>query len=90
MKIKCAVVEWTDEDMKGYRAIRTEAQISDSIVRISEFVDVDFPDRNKDEILPELLNAVDKEIKKEEYEHNEKMYKLKAKRAELLCIDFKG
>jgi hypothetical protein len=93
MIIKCAVMEYTDELMKGVRTIWPEEQINrlpDTMIRVSEIVEVEFPDRNKDEIIPELLNAVDEEIKEEEKKHNIKIAQLKTKRAELLCIDFKG
>ena len=93
MKIKCAVFEYTTEPMKGVRSINKEIDIpylSDNKVRVSEIIEVDFPDRNKEEIIPEMVAAIDQEIKNEEAASQMKINQLKAKKAELLCIEFKG
>lgn len=68
-----------DEQLKKYRQIR-----------LSEFIEVDFPELSQDVVIENQINAIDSIITKKEGEHFAAIQELKQKRQELLAITYQG
>jgi len=70
-----------------YRLIYTpeEAKVS-GFARVSAWVEVEFPSRASEEIIPEKVNAIEKEIAETWKDAKEKVDRLTSRKAELLAI----
>ena len=93
MKIKAALYQ----SKHGYYAVwdksgdesdeKTDKRFSE-YVRISEFVEIDFPELSKDIVINNQIKAIDAEIEKETELMFNKIEQLKQRKAELLAITF--
>lgn len=54
--------------------------------RISEFVEVDFPDRSREEMIPEQIAKLDKEIAEEKERFSRVIERLNQRKSEILAI----
>jgi len=70
--------------MAGVRTVHHRAW--SDVVRISEWVDVEFTPIPYAYVMPELISAIDKKIEEVEKEALAKVLDLKGQRAQLLCL----
>ena len=87
---KLAVFEYTSwgslSCLAGMQVIRQYGDKCDDLIRVSEWKDVEFDAIPVDDVMPEILAALDNEMAVEEEKHNITMAGLKRKRQELLAI----
>jgi len=80
IKKKVAVYEYFSPDcMKGVQGVCDYEPINNGRLRISEWIEVDFPERDQSEFLPDIVSGIDKEIE-------EIKEKLQTKKSELLAL----
>lgn len=70
----------------GEYATSLEWQDDKDHVRISEFVEIDFPDRETSEVVSEQLSNIDKAIEETKENALKAIEKLQEKKAQLLAI----
>jgi len=85
MKKKIAVFEYIDSCLAGVQTVR-DYEGSGSTIRVSEWLEVDFPEREKSEILPEIVEGIDKEIEEIKEKAMNAVSELQTKKAELLAL----
>jgi hypothetical protein len=59
-------------------------------IRVSDVVDVDFPDRANSEIVAKELGCIDKQIKTVQVAAEVKLNELKQRRDELLALEYQS
>lgn len=88
--IRIAVFEYTSwgtlSCLAGIQAIRKDGDNTSDLIRVSEWKDVEFDAIPIDDVMPEILAGIDKEIEQAEAKHNIVMQGLKQKKQELLAI----
>ena len=60
--------------------------LPDSYVRVSEYLDIDFPTRPAAEIVPAQIAALDKAEAELRAKFSEKLHEIAEQRAKLLCL----
>jgi len=63
-----------------------EAKFSSNKIRLSEYVDVEFPPRAAEEVVPEQIAAIDAQLAEVADKFGKALAELKARKAELLAI----
>lgn len=87
MKKKLAIFEYTSGVLLGFQ-FPTESHMenSDEAVRISEYVEIEFPDIPRDELISRQIKAIDKEIEYARVNHTANIARLEQRKAELLAL----
>jgi hypothetical protein len=62
----------------------------DDYIRVSEVVDVDFPERSHDEVVAQELSSIDNQIKTVQVAAEVKLNELKQRRDELLALEYQS
>ena len=71
----------------GYESIQDESfEDIDDYIRISEYIDVEFTEINREEIVSAEISVIDKKIKSVNLAANQKVSELERIKAELLAI----
>jgi hypothetical protein len=86
--MKIAIFEYTSPNMKGMKFYLTdaEAKYGSDKIRMSEYVDIDFPPRAAEEVVPEQIAAIDAQLAEVADKFGKALAELKARKAELLAI----
>jgi hypothetical protein len=86
--MKIALFEYTNPGMRGINVIlkETEAEYFDNKVRVSEFVEVEFPPRPTEELLPEQISVIDKQIAEVNLKTGRMLAELNARKQDLLAL----
>ncbi len=72
--------------LAGMRVVRKDGDDTSDLIRISEWKDVEFDAIPVEDVMPEILAALDNEMAVEEEKHNITMQGLKRKKQEMLAI----
>ncbi|MDR5729669.1 MAG: hypothetical protein RB191_19815 [Terriglobia bacterium] len=85
---KLAIFEYTSPGLKGMKFYITEdeAKFSSNKIRLSEYVDVEFPPRAAEEVVPEQIAALEVQIAEVTNKFSKAITELKARKSELLAI----
>ena len=85
---KLAIFEYTSPGMRGMKIYLSDsdAKYADNKIRFSEFVDVEFPPRAAEEVVPEQIAAIDAQLAEVADKFGKALAELKARKAELLAI----
>jgi len=86
--MKYAIFEYTSPGLKGLRIClsESEAKYGNDKIRFSEYVDIDFPPRTAEEVVPEQIAAIDAQLAEVTDKFGKALAELKARKAELLAI----
>lgn len=91
MKHKIAVFEYTSTGsmacLAGYQIIvKFPNDENEKQIRVSEWVEIDFPERDKEEIIPAIVKSIDERIEKIKEKAMQEVSELQGKKSELLAL----
>lgn len=86
--MKIATFEYTNPMLKGLSTYLSEkdSRHADNYIRVSEYIEVEFPPRAAEEIVPEQIAALDTQIAEVTDKFGKALAELKARKSELLAI----
>jgi hypothetical protein len=85
MKVKMALYKYSDGG-SPFGMDEDTARFSPTSVRVSEFLDIEFPDRKREDIVPEQIAKIDKEMDEEKERFSHVMERLNRRKSEILAI----
>lgn len=89
MKTRIALFEYNSPTMRGLTTYLSESEakyLSANKTRISKFIEVEFPPRTAEEVVPEQIAALDAQIAEVTEKFGRALGELKARKSELLAI----
>jgi peroxiredoxin family protein len=87
IKMKVAVFEYASGDLlSGMRTVSHHDMSGLNAIRITEWQEVEFTPIPADQVVPEMVAAIDKEIDEINQETIAKVNKLKSQKSELLAL----
>lgn len=87
MKKRIAIFEYTSGVMLGFQFFSEEHMEANSeVTRISEYVEIDFADLPREEVVSRQVEGINKEIAEARAKHADNISRLEQRRAELLAL----